>query len=68
MPQSYQEKMAAAFEDELIKIAKQKAAMSPEAMKAIGLVGAGALGAEFLRRADRDRRMGKAMRMQQGSY
>lgn len=60
--------MAAAFEDELIKIAQEKEAMEPATMKAIGLVGAGALGAEALRRAERDRRMGRAMRIQQGSY
>lgn len=68
MATPYQEAMAAAFEDELQKIAQDKAAMSPHTMKTLGLLGAGALGAETLRRAERDRRMGKAMRVQQGSY
>lgn len=68
MANSYQEKMAAAFADELSKIAQEKHALSNEAMKTIGLVGAGALGAEVLRRAERDRRMGRAMRVQQGAY
>lgn len=68
MPNQYAEKLAAAFEDELIKIAQEKAAMEPATMKALGLVVAGGLGAEALRRADRDRKMGRAMRLQQGSY
>jgi phosphoglycerate dehydrogenase-like enzyme len=65
MANPYAQAMAAAFEDELVKIAQEKVALSPEAMKTIGLVGAGAVGAEMLRRAERDRRMGRAMRMQQ---
>ena len=68
MANPYQERMAAAFEDELVKIAEEKMAMSPETMKMLGLVGAGAIGTEFLRRAERDRKMGRAMRLQQGSY
>ncbi len=68
MPNPYADKMAAAFEDELVKIAQEKEAMDPGTMKALGLVGAGALGAEVLRRAERDRKMGRAMRLQQGSY
>ena len=63
MSNPYQEKLAAAFEDELRKIAQQKLAISH---KTLGLLGAGAIGAEILRRANDDRRMGRAMRMQQG--
>lgn len=68
MANPYQERMAAAFEDELVKIAQEKAAMEPATLKMLGLVGAGALGSELLRRAERDRRMGRAMRLQQGAY
>ncbi len=68
MAKSYLEKMAESFQDEVLKIAAEKQGMSPDAMKAIGLVGAGALGAEFLRRAERDRKMGRAMRLQQGAF
>lgn len=56
----FQEAVIQAFEDELEKIA-----ISKDTLKTVGLVGAGAVGAETLRRADKDRRMGKMMRIQQ---
>lgn len=69
MPNPYQQTIADAFADELQKIAQQKLAkLSPEAWKALGLAGAGALGYEALRRANSDRRMGRAMRVQQGGF
>lgn len=63
MATTYHETMVAAFEDEL-----QKIAMSGHTAKTLGLLGAGAIGAEFLHRAERDRRMGRAVRMQQNGY
>lgn len=67
MPNPYQERMAAAFQDELVKIAQEKAAkLSPATWKLLGVAGAGALGYEAVRRANQDRRMGRAMRIQQG--
>lgn len=66
MTTQYQEIMAAAFEDELEKLAQEKTSMSHATMKTVGLVGAGAVGAETLRRAERDRRTGRMVRMQQG--
>lgn len=57
----FQEALIHAFEDELKKIA-----VSKDTLKTVGLVGAGAVGMETLRRADKDRRMGKMMRIQQG--
>lgn len=66
MPTNYAEAMATAFEDEMQKIAAKKIAMSSNTMKHVGLVGAGALGALALHRAEQDRRMGRAMRNQQG--
>ncbi len=66
-PESYAAAMAAGFEDEMQKIAQVKAAaLSPDALKTIALVGGAALGYEALRRANHDRRMGRAVRMQQG--
>ncbi len=61
------EAIAAAFEDELQKLAAEKLSMSPQAAKALGLVGAGAVGTEVLHRAERDRRMGRAIRLQQNN-
>jgi lactate dehydrogenase-like 2-hydroxyacid dehydrogenase len=61
MANPYYETMAAAFEDELEKIA-----MTSSTAKTIGLIGAGAIGAETIRRAEKDRRMGRMMRLQQG--
>lgn len=74
--------MANAFEDELKKIArdgleKAAAASGAEAASKAGRVlkakylvpaAAGVAGYETLRRANQDRRMGRAMRIQQGSY
>jgi hypothetical protein len=66
MPNSYQEVMAAAFQDELVKRAQQKSAgLSPATIKALGLVGAGALGYHTVTQANQDRRLGRTMRMQQ---
>ncbi len=65
------EKMTAAFEDELKKIAAQKVAAAVPAAKGKmlvpGLIG-GALGTLALQRAHRDWRMGRAMRMQGQAY
>lgn len=55
--------MAAAFQDELVKIATQKNA---SIKKVVGTAVAGAAAYELLRRAEKDRRMGFAMRAQQG--
>ena len=67
MSPNYAQTMAEAFEDELKKIAEAKiAGLTPSQMKTLGLVGAGALGFETIRRANQDRRMGRVMRMQQG--
>ena len=66
MPTSYEEAMAAAFEDEMQKIAESKvSAMTPQTMKALGLVGAGALGYETIRKANQDRKIGRTVRLQQ---
>jgi hypothetical protein len=63
----YAEIMAAAFEDEMQKIAAEKvAALSPQAAKTLGTAGAAVLGWEALRKANQDRKMGRAMRLQQG--
>ncbi len=62
---TFVEKMAAAFEDELRKIAAAKAPGSK--LLVPGLV-AGSLGTLALQRAHRDWRMGRAMRMQNQSY
>lgn len=67
MPDQYHQAMAAAFEDELKKIAhEKKAGLSPSTMKMLGTAGAGAIAYETLRRAESDRRMGKMIRRQQG--
>lgn len=60
------ERIALAFEDEMRKIAQTKQALSVGTAKTLGLLGAGAVGAEALRRAERDRRLGRTVRMQQG--
>ena len=67
-PNQYQEVMAGAFADELQKIARQKVAMSAGTAKALGLVGAGAIGWGALTRANDDRRLGRQMRLQQQGY
>lgn len=62
---TFVQKMAAAFEDELRKIAAAAApAAAASKMLVPGLVG-GALGTLALQRVHRDWRMGRAMRMQQ---
>lgn len=67
MQNSYQEAIAAAFQDELVKIAEHKSALlSPATVKALGFAGAGALGYHTVTQANKDRRLGKTMRMQQG--
>ena len=67
MSKDYAQIMAAAFEDEMQKIAEEKvAAINPKTMKTLGTAGAAVLGWEALRRANQDRRMGRAMRIQQG--
>lgn len=69
----FTKKMAAAFEDELKKIAfeKQAGAAAAVAKKPSllvpGLV-AGSLGTLALQRAHKDWRMGRAMRMQNQAY
>ena len=64
---NYQEAIAAAFQDELMKIAEAKAGkLSPTTLKTIGLIGAGALGYKTVSQANQDRRMGRTMRLQQG--
>lgn len=67
---NYAEVMAAAFEDELRKIAEAKVPNTIKApsAKTLGLIGAGAIGYEALRRAERDRRMGRMMRIQNQVY
>lgn len=62
----FQEALVRAFEDELEKIAQIKSAVSKDTMKTVGLVGAGAVGMETMRRANNDRKMGRIMRIQQG--
>jgi len=68
MPQTYEEVLASAFEDELTKIAKDKLSGLTGFQKALGLMAGGAVTYEALRRGNQDRRMGRAMRLQQGQY
>lgn len=65
---SFEETLAIAFEDELVKIAQTKLSGLTQAQKVIGLMAAGGVTYEALRRANQDRRMGRAMRAQQGAY
>jgi hypothetical protein len=61
--------MAAAFQDELQKIAASKAGIAGLAEGAVGKAllpaAVGIAGYETLRRANQDRKMGRAMRVQQ---
>lgn len=66
MPTTYEDVLTAAFEDELTKIGQAKVASLTPFQKAIGLMAAGGIGYETLRRANEDRRMGRTMRIQQG--
>lgn len=69
MPSQYQEIIAAAFQDELVKIAEIKAGkLSPTTIKTLGLMGAGAVGYKAVSQANQDRRMGRTMRLQQQNY
>lgn len=61
---TYAETMANSFRDELKKIAQVKKQSGIPA-SAVALPVAGALGWEYLRRANQDRKMGQSMRMQQ---
>ncbi len=56
--------MSAAFSDELQKIARVNSKNLMRAGKATATIGAW----EALRRANNDRKMGRAMRRQQGSF
>lgn len=63
--------MANAFEDELKKIAEAKVvkvANKGSLAKFLIPAAIGAAGYETIRRANQDRRMGRAMRVQQGAY
>lgn len=67
MSTRYQEIMASAFQDQLMKNAEAQAAkLSPTTVKTLGLLGAGALGYKTISQANNDRRMGRSMRVQQG--
>jgi hypothetical protein len=71
MPSPYQETIAAAFQDELMKIKSAEATggkLSPTTLKTIGLIGAGAMGYKTVSQANDDRRMGRTMRLQQQNY
>lgn len=66
MSQTYEDILASAFENELTKIAKSKLSSLTPIQKAIGLMAAGGITYETIRRANEDRRMGRTMRLQQG--
>lgn len=66
MPNIYHEAIAQAFEDELKKIAIARPPTKANLAKPLGLMAAGAVGYESLRRAEHDRRNGRMMRIQQG--
>ncbi len=71
MPSPYQEAIAAAFQDELMKIKSAEASggkLSPATLKTIGLIGTGALGYKAVSQANDDRRLGRTMRIQQQNY
>lgn len=69
MPNRYQEILAAAFQDELMKIAEIGGRkLSPTTLKTLGLVGAGAIGYRTMSQANQDRRLGRTMRLQQQNY
>lgn len=65
----YQEIIASAFQDELMKIAEVRGGkLSPTTLKTLGLVGAGAMGYRTMSQANQDRRLGRTMRLQQQNY
>lgn len=68
MANSYEDVLSAAFEDELTKIAKDKLSALTPFQKALGLMAAGGVAYETVRRSNQDRRMGRAMRLQQSGY
>lgn len=69
MPSPYQQAIADAFQDEMLKIAEASGGkLSPTTIKTVGLLGAGALGYKAVSQANQDRRMGRAMRLQQQNY
>lgn len=61
------QQMASAFQDELTKIAEAKLAAGGKIPKAVPLMAAGAVGWEAVRRANQDRKIGRQVRLQQGS-
>lgn len=68
---NYLGRMTDSFQDELVKIALKKAAEGAPSgggggSKTLALMGAGALTFEGLRRANKDRRIGRQVRLQQG--
>jgi len=64
---TFLERMTVSFEDELVKIATCKLKVAGAAgYKTMGLLGAGALGFHLLSKVNRDRRLGRQLRMQQG--
>lgn len=69
MADQYKETIAAAFQDELMKIAEAGGGkLSPTTLKTLGLVGAGAMGYRTASQANQDRRLGRTMRLQQQNY
>lgn len=71
MPSPYLETLAAAFQDELMKIKEAEASsgkLSPTTLKTVGLLGAGALGYHTMTQANQDRKLGRTMRLQQQNY
>lgn len=71
MPSPYEQAIATAFADELMKIKSAEAGngkLSPTTLKTIGLMGAGALGFHTVSQANSDRKLGRTMRLQQQGY
>jgi hypothetical protein len=68
MPQTYEDVLASAFEDELTKLAQDKLSALTPLQKALGLMAAGGVAYETARRANSDRRMGRVMRLQNQGF
>ena len=69
MSRHYLETIAAAFQDELMKMAEASGGkLSPTTLKTLGLIGAGAVGYKTVSQANQDRRLGRGMRLQQQTY